>query len=268
MIPVLFRIGPVNVETHDFFVALAVLCAAVPFFYEARRRGMLSDRLYVVVGATLIAGALGAKLSTVWEYLLAAPHPTLLGAWIDGGRSVLGGLAFAYAGALIGKRIAGYTLSTGDLFAPAVALGMAVGRWGCFLTEQVGTPTSLPWGIRLTPEQAAHIPGCPSYCASGVPMHPSFLYEIVFQSAMFGFLWWLRPRVHKPGELFKIYLIAYGVFRFAVEFVRGNAVVLAGLTRPQLFLIPTTLLLAAYFLRTYGHSLRHSAARALAPVTA
>lgn len=263
MIPVLFRIGSLNVSTHDFFVGLGVLAAAIPFFCEARRRGMLSDRLYVVVGVTLIAGAVGAKLSTVWEYLLAVPHPTLLGAWIDGGRSVLGGLAFAYAGALVGKRIAGYTLPTGDLFAPAVALGMAVGRWGCFLTEQVGTPTNLPWGIRLSPEQAARIPECPSYCAAGVPMHPSFLYEILFQAAMFGVLWWLRPRVHKPGELFKIYLLSYGVFRFAVEFVRGNAVVLGGLTRPQLFLIPATLLLAAYFLRNYGPQARRSVAPSL-----
>lgn len=268
MIPTLLRIGPVDVGTHDFFVGLAVLAAAVPFYYEARRRGMISDQLYFVVGATLIAGAIGAKLSTVWEYLLAAPHPTLLGAWIDGGRSVLGGLAFAYAGALIGKRIAGYKLPTGDLFAPAVALGLAVGRWGCFLTEQVGTPTNLPWGIRLTPEQAARIPQCPSYCAAGVPMHPSFLYEILFQAAMFGVLWWLRPRVHKPGELFKIYLISYGVFRFAVEFVRGNAIVFAGLTRPQLFLIPTTLLLALYFLRAYGRNLGRRPARALDPTPA
>lgn len=260
MVPVLFRIGPVSVGTHDFFVGLGVIAAAIPFFYEARRRGMVSDQLYLVVGLTLAAGAVGAKLSTVWEYLLAAPHPTLLGAWIDGGRSVLGGLAFAYAGALVGKRITGYKLPTGDLFAPAVALGMAVGRWGCFLTEQVGTPTNLPWGIRLTPEQAAQIPQCPSYCAAGVPMHPSFLYEIAFQSAMFVALWRLRSHVHKPGELFKIYLIAYAVFRFAVEFVRGNAVVFAGLTRPQLFLIPTTLLLAAYFLRTYAPMLRRNAA--------
>lgn len=256
MLPVLFRLGPLSVGTHDFFVALGVLAASIPFFHEARRRGMLCDRLVFVVGVTLLSGAIGAKLSTVWEYLLAAPHPSLVGAWIDGGRSILGGLAAAYAGALVAKRIAGYRRSTGDLFAPAVALGMAVGRWGCFLTEQVGTPTSLPWGIRLTPEQAARIPECQSYCASGVAMHPSFLYEILFQGAMFGLLWWLRPRVRRPGELFRIYLLAYAVFRFAVEFVRGNAVVWAGLTRPQLFLVPSTALLTASFLRSWRRSAR------------
>ena len=268
MIPVLFRLGPVAVGTHDFFVALGVLVAAVPFFYEARRRGMLDGRLLFVVGSTLTAGALGAKLSTVWEYLYAVPHPTLLGAWLDGGRSVLGGLAAAYAGALVGKRLAGYTLPTGDLFAPAVALGMAVGRWGCFLTEQVGIPTTLPWGVRLTPAEAARIPDCPAYCAAGVPMHPSFLYEIAFQAGMFGLLWWLRPRVHKPGELFKIYLLSYALFRFGVEFVRGNAVVWEGLTRPQLFLIPSTLVLGAYFLRSRLGNASRGGSTAFEPVGA
>jgi prolipoprotein diacylglyceryltransferase len=47
----------------------------------------------------------------------------------------------------------------------------------------------------------------------------------------------VRDRITEPGELFKLYLTAYAVFRFAVEFVRGNEVAFAGLTRPQLFLL-------------------------------
>ncbi|PYP13275.1 MAG: diacylglyceryl transferase [Gemmatimonadetes bacterium] len=114
----------------------------------------------------------------------------------------------------------------------AVALAMAIGRWGCFFTELPGTPTTLPWAVRL----------------DGVPRHPSFLYESAFQGAMFcGLWWWGRPHVRVPGDLFKIYLLAYAIFRFLVEFVRGNDVVWAGLTRPQLFLIPATAGLAVYF---------------------
>lgn len=267
MHPVLFSIDGLQIGSHDFFVLIGALVAAVPFFYEARRRGMLCDRLIFIAGFTFLAGVLGSKLSTVWEYFLGTPNPTVLGAWIDGGRSILGGLAFAYAGALVAKRIVGYRRSTGDVFAPAVALGMTVGRWGCFLAEPPGRPTSLPWGVTLTPQQALNTPGCPSYCAS-VPMHPSYLYEILFQGMMFGLLWWLRPRVQKPGELFKIYLLAYAVFRFAVEFVRANAVVFAGLTRPQLFLIPSTLLLIAYFARSYTVVARRTRAAGLETASA
>ncbi|MBV9787710.1 MAG: prolipoprotein diacylglyceryl transferase, partial [Chloroflexi bacterium] len=53
------------------------------------------------------------------------------------------------------------------------------------------------------------------------------------------------------GELFKIYLLGYALFRFAVEFVRGNQAVWHGLSRSQLFLIPSTILLLFYFWRQY-----------------
>ena len=52
----------------------------------------------------------------------------------------------------------------------------------------------------------------------------------------FAALLWLRRRISEPGELFKLYLVGYALFRFLVEFVRGNEVVFAGLTRPQRFL--------------------------------
>ena len=73
--------------------------------------------------------------------------------------------------------------------------------------------------------------------AAGVPLHPSFAYEIAFHARAFAVLWfWLRRRSLPPGETFVWYVAAYGVFRFLVEFVRGNDVAWAGLTRPQLFL--------------------------------
>jgi phosphatidylglycerol:prolipoprotein diacylglycerol transferase len=79
-----------------------------------------------------------------------------------------------------------------------------------------------------------------------VPLHPSFVYEIVFHAVAFCVLWfWLRHRLTAPGETLTLYLAAYGVFRFAVEFVRGNEVVWHGLTRPQLFLLVTVPLILA-----------------------
>ena len=250
MLPYLFAIGPYQVPTHGFFVLLGTLAATAVFLYEGWRRRMLSDKLLGVMVGTLLCGAIGAKVSTLWMYVEVASEPSLLGALIDGGKSILGGLAGAYLGALLFKRLLGYRTRTGDLFAPAIALGMAIGRVGCLLTEQIGTPTTLPWGVTLTPQLAPLIPNCP-YCVPGVRLHPSFVYEIIFHLLMFALLWWLRPRVYVNGELLKIYLLAYAVFRFNVEFVRGNEVVWEGLTRSQLFLVPSTLLLGWYFVRQW-----------------
>lgn len=252
MLPVLFRIGPYPVGTHDFFVLLGVGAATAVFVWEAHRRNALSEKLLWVVLGSLFFGALGARAGAVLGDLTASGDPSIGESVLQAGRSILGGLAGAYAGAVLTKRLIGYRRSTGDLFAPAVALGMAVGRWGCFLTEQPGTATSLPWGLRLSEQAAARIPNCPP-CVSGAAMHPSFLYEILFQSSMFALLWWgLRRQRRAEGDLFKFYLVAYAVFRFLVEFVRGNEVVLGGLTPSQLFLIPSILLLAAYFSQRFA----------------
>jgi len=165
---------------------------------------------------------------------------------MHGGKSVLGGLAGAYLGVLVTKRFVGYPHRTGDLFAPAVALGIAVGRIGCFLTEPIGTPTSLPWGISVSTEVAARIPSCPQ-CVAGVPLHPSFLYEIAALIGLYALLQWLRPRIDVPGELFKIFLLGYGTVRFFVEFVRGHEVFALGLSGSQLFLLLTMPILYTYF---------------------
>ena len=112
------------------------------------------------------------------------------------------------------------------------------GRIGCFLTEQIGTPTGLPWGVTVTPEMAAAMPYCPS-CASGLPMHPSFLYEVAFHALAFLILIRVSGSIGRPGDSFKLYLVAYALFRFGVEFVRDNPELGWGLSGSQLFLLLT-----------------------------
>jgi phosphatidylglycerol:prolipoprotein diacylglycerol transferase len=246
MVPTLFQVAGIEVPTHEFFIALGVLTATSVFVLQARRRRMLSEQTLWIVAGALVSGAIFAKASTAWRF--AAGADSLADLWLHGGRSVLGGLAGAYVGVILTKRILGYRRSTGDLFAPAVALGMAIGRIGCFLTEQIGTATSLPWAITLPPEVAARVPACPA-CLTGEPMHPSFVYEIAFHALAFGVLWTFKDRLVGGGQSFKWYLLAYGLFRFAVEFVRGNPAMAAGLSGSQLFLAATIPLLVVQVMR-------------------
>lgn len=259
MLPVLFHVGPVGVPTHETFLVLGVLIAIWLFTVEIHRHGLDADaRLWWVAASAVLGGALFAKISVSWRYLAREPDPSLAGLWLYGGKTLLGGLAGAYLGALVAKRLVGITWSTGDLFAPGVCLGLAVGRIGCFLTEQPGTATTLPWGIRVSPEAAERLPNCPQ-CALGVAMHPSFLYEIAFLVALFVLLRWLRPRIAVQGDLFKVFLLAYGTFRFSVEFVRGNETFLWGLSGSQVFLLCTLPLLVAYFGRQLARGAYRSA---------
>lgn len=248
MKPVLFDILGWWVPTHEFFVGLGVATACGIYYLEARRRGLLSEQTaWVAVGA-LIGGAILAKVGSAWRF--AGSGATLSELYVFGGRSILGGLAGAYFGAVIAKRLVGYRRSTGDLFAPAVAIGLAIGRLGCFFTEQIGTTTAMPWGLTVSTATAATIPNC-SQCASGQAMHPSFLYEVAFHAAAFAVLWWSRDRLSRDGLSFMLYLLAYGLFRFGVEFVRGNPDLALGLSGSQIFLLFTIPILVIHLVRRY-----------------
>lgn len=246
MVPTLFEIGDFGVPTHTFFVLAGTGTALVIFALESRRRGVANRTMWTIVAGSLLGGAIFAKASTMWRYVAESEGLTLEGVLVHGGKSVVGGLAGAYVGAVVTKRILGYRQKTGDVFAPAVALGIGVGRVGCFLTEQIGTPTGESWGFTPSAEIAGQIPNCPQ-CLLGVPLHPSFLYEIVFCVAAFIVLVVIRDRVRVQGDLFKLFLLGYGLFRFVVEFVRGNPVMALGLSGTQLFLLVTMPILIGYF---------------------
>lgn len=205
-----------GLPTHSVFVALGVVVAGVVFGLQMRHTGAKDDRLIAIVAGALIGGAVFMRLGTWLQHVDLRENAEFVEQWLYGNKSILGGLVGAWLGVHIAKRITGYRPRTGDLFAPAVALGMAVGRIGCYLSEAPG----------------------------GHELSPSFLYEIAFHLAAFAILWFvLRDRLQAPGESLVLYLAAYGAFRFGVEFVRGNEVVWWGLTRPQLFLTITVPLL-------------------------
>ncbi len=237
MFPTLQDLAPwlPPIETHGFFVALGLGAAGVVFLIEKRRRGVTDPRIpYLVLGA-LVGAALLSRLGTWAQHLDPSRNLSLVDQLLHGNASMLSALVGAWLGVHVAKRIVRYPERTGDLFAPAVALAMAIGRIGCLLTERPGTPTGAGWGIVLSPEAAARV-GSPA----GVPLHPSFVYEIVFHLAAFAVLWfWLRRRPIAAGETLTLYIAAYGLFRFGVEFVRGNDVAWSIFTRPQLFLLVT-----------------------------
>jgi phosphatidylglycerol---prolipoprotein diacylglyceryl transferase len=264
MLPELARIGPVSIGTHDAFTLLGLLAGFVLYYRALRRDGHLDARIVVISLAAVAGGALGARLITSWEVtdeVTAAGLP-LTYVLTHGPRSIIGGLAGGYLAIVLTKRAFGYRLSTGDYYAAAIPLALAIGRVGCFLTElPLGTPTDLPWGMTVSPEAAAAFPRCPG--CNG-PMHPSMLYEIGFHSLAFGLIATRGPMLPVRGDTLKAYLLAYGVFRFGVEFVRGNEVQALGLTGPQLVLVPLIGLLIFHFVR----QLRSRAYRLPAPAPA
>ena len=249
MAPELAQVGPVTLFTHDVFTILGMLAGLALYYRALRRDRVLDTRIVLISVAALAGGALGARLITSWEIIdeVSAANLPLTYVITHGPRSIIGGLAGGYLAIVLSKRALGYTLSTGDYYAAAIPLALAVGRIGCFLSElPLGTPTDLPWGMTVSHEAAASFARCPG--CNG-PMHPSMLYEIGFQAAAFGLIFVRGPMLPIRGDTLKAYLLSYGVFRFGVEFVRGNEVQAWGLTGPQIVLLPLVGLLVIHFIR-------------------
>jgi phosphatidylglycerol---prolipoprotein diacylglyceryl transferase len=252
MHPILVELGPWRILTHDVFSVLAVVVGFAIYYRELRQRDWLDGRI-VAVSIAAVAGALiGARLITAWEhveYYTALDAVPLTVAIEHSGKSLIGALAGGYLGIAVAKRVTGYTRSTGDAYLLAIPVATAIGRVGCFLSElPLGTPTDLPWGIAVSPETAAAFTRCPG---CGGPMHPSMLYEIGFNVVASVLIVRYRDRVPVPGDGLRLYLLAAGVFRFLVEFVRGNEPQALGLTGPQWVLIPLIGLLALHFVRQW-----------------
>ena len=249
MVPVLLQVGPLTLYTHDFFTVAGIVAGLILYWRALRRDHVLDPRIGIISLAAIAGGAIGARLITGWEILDEVNQAGLPLTYIltHGPRSIIGGLAGGYAAIVLSKRALGYTLSTGDYYAAAIPLALAIGRVGCFLSElPLGTPTDLPWGMTVSPETAATFARCPG-CDG--PMHPSMLYEIAFQLTAFAIIATRGPMLPVRGDTLKAYLLAYGVFRFSVEFVRGNELQAWGLTGPQIVLIPLIGLLVVHFVR-------------------
>jgi prolipoprotein diacylglyceryltransferase len=233
--PVYLPIGPWQVHPHLFFETLSYFVGFRVYLALRRRAG---DTIIVPYRwATLSCAAAGAALGARLLAWLANPDATYdLSSVLLGGKTIIGGLVGGLIAVELIKLAMGIRRSTGDLYAPALAVAIAIGRIGCLLTgvadDTSGTPTSLPWGMDL---------------GDGVRRHPTQIYEMVVLAAMVVPLWRLARRtmavaattgvdaapaqstVLREGDAFKAFMVAYLGLRLLVDFLKPYPAVFLGL---------------------------------------
>jgi len=137
------------------------------------------------------------------------------------GKSIVGGLLGGYAGVEIAKHLLGYRSATGDWFAIITPVTIMLGRVGCLLHGCcLGRPCEASWFTLKD--------------ATGVARWPAVEVEFGFNALMLALVLVLRRRGLLPGQHFHVYLIAYGLFRFAHEFLRDTPQVLGPLSGYQI----------------------------------
>lgn len=248
MIPDVLHIGPIPLHLFGICLALAFLAAGWAVGEELARRGYDRELSGSYVTWAAVGGIVGARLWVVladWSQFIRDPISYLL---TGGGFVFYGGLAGgALAVTVFTRRVGIPWLVTADITSPAIAIGQAIGRWGCQLAGDGdwGTVTHLPWGMKYPYAVACDVP-CD--CSTGrciwpadVWVHPAPIYESVLYFAIFFFLRRLAGKGAPAGTVFTWYLLLSAVARFTVEFVRINPHVAFDMSEAQL----TSILLIA-----------------------
>ena len=216
---IVLQIGPLVIRWYGLLIATAVLIGTLLAAREARHRGEDPEELINTSVVALIAAFLGARLYYVlfnWDYYRAEPWK-ILAIW-EGGLAIHGGLLTGVLMGWLWARRKGLPIAIYlDIAAPSLALGQAIGRWGNFFNQEAyGTPTNLPWRLYIDP---AHRP---PHLAEYEFFHPTFLYESLWDMAVFTLLYGgLRRRLGPyRGALFLSYLGLYSLGRFFIEGLR------------------------------------------------
>ena len=210
---------------HFFFESLSYLVGLTTYvFLRQRFKDFLPAPLRLAVVAIAVGGAvIGAKLL----FLLEDPALTLRHLhdpqFLLGGKTIVGALAGGLITVELMKKYVGIQRSTGDLFAIPLALGIAIGRMGCFLTglsdNTYGTPTTLAWGVDF---------------GDGVRRHPTQIYEMLFLVGLVPLLYWVTKQIgtagrFRAGDAFKVFMVAYLGFRLLCDFIKPYPRVWIGL---------------------------------------
>jgi phosphatidylglycerol:prolipoprotein diacylglycerol transferase len=222
MHPILFDLGPATIYTYGVLLAAAYLLGLKLAMVRADRRGLDQARVLDLGIYIIISALVGAKLLLViTDFRTYISDPSELISLARSGGVFYGGLILAVTVALVYIRKVGLPLwTTTDVFAPGIALGHVVGRFGClFAGCCFGKPTTLPWGITFTDPFAATNVGTPL----GVALHPTQIYEAGAEALILAVLLMTERKGRGfAGRTFWLYMLLYAISRFVIEFYRGD----------------------------------------------
>ncbi|NOY86245.1 MAG: prolipoprotein diacylglyceryl transferase [Deltaproteobacteria bacterium] len=219
MFPELLHIGPLTLHTYGLMVALGMLAGITLAEYLNRKQGGEPGRIVDLSLIVILSGLLGARtLFIIINLSYYQSHPLEMVMVWKGGLVFFGGLIGGLIGLLVAILIYRMPLwRTLDIAAPGLTLGHALGRIGCFSAGcGYGRPTDLPWAVIFTDPRSL------ATGVLGIPVHPTQLYSSLALLILTVFLVWKTPRRRFDGQIAALYIIIYCIFRFGVEFLRGD----------------------------------------------
>src|SRR4051812_17504733 len=219
MHPILLQLGPLTLRTYGALIALGFLAALRMSKWAVGLRRIPEKFLMDLSIVLVFSGILGARLFYVLlNASFYAAHPWESFKVWEGGLVFYGGFLVAAAAGVIYTRQHKISVPVmADCLAPALAMGQAIGRWGCFFAGCCyGRPTALPWAVRFSDPA--------SLAPLDVGLHPVQVYEALGNVAISLFLWrrFMKNPEAPPGQVFWLYVLLYGILRLVMESLRGD----------------------------------------------
>lgn len=230
-----FTIFGIPIQWYGILIASGVLIGGLIGLKEAKRKGIEEDTILDLLIFAVPLAIIGARLYYViftWDSYKDNPIEALN--IRGGGMAIHGAVIMAIIVAAIFCKIRKVKFWViADIAAPSLILGQAIGRWGNYINQEAyGRPTDLPWGIII----------------DGVKVHPTFLYESIWNFLVFIFLlWYSRKKSKIDGEVFLLYVILYSFIRVFIEGLRTDSLMWGPIRVAQLVSI-LGIAVAAYIL--------------------
>lgn len=209
--PIIFALGPLKIRWYGLMYVVGFLFA----WWLAKRRStkadspvnseQVDDLIFYGMLGVIVGGRVGYAIVYGWPQLIS--DPLYLFKITEGGMSFHGGLAGVMTAMwLYGRKLGHGIWRMLDFVAPIVPLGLGFGRIGNFINGELwGKPADVPW----------------AFVVDGIARHPSQLYEALLEGfILFAILWFYSAKPRPYLAVSGLFLFFYGVFRFAIEFVR------------------------------------------------
>lgn len=206
-----FTIFGIPIQWYGILIASGVLIGGLIGLKEAKRKGIEEDTILDLLIFAVPLAIIGARLYyVIFSWDLYKDNPIEALNFRSGGMAIHGAVIMAIIVTSIFCKIRKEKFWViADIAAPSLILGQAIGRWGNYINQEAyGRPTDLPWGILI----------------DGVKVHPTFLYESIWNFLVFGFLlWFSRKKSKTDGEVFLLYIILYSFIRIFIEGLRTDS---------------------------------------------
>ena len=217
---VAFTVFGIDVMWYGILMATGMILGTYLALKEAKRVGISEDDVLNLAIFAIPAGVLGARLYyVIFNWGFYSQNPSQILNFRGGGMAIHGALIGGILAGLIYTKIKKINfLKMADIALIGMPLAQAIGRWGNYINgEAHGGPTDLPWGIMV----------------DGVKVHPTFLYESIWDFGIFIFLWFFRKKKKYEGQVAIYYIILYSLGRFFIEGLRTDSLMIGPLRMAQ-----------------------------------